>query len=34
MGWPAIGPAEAEAIADTIVRNLDARLDADRRDRT
>ena len=34
MGWPAIGPAEAEAIADTIIRSLDSRLAADRRERT
>ena len=34
MGWAGIGPAEAEAVADTVVRNLLARLDADRRDAT
>ena len=34
MDWPAIGAAEAEAITDTIIRTLDARLDADRRDGT
>ena len=33
MGWPDVGAAEAEAVADTIVRNLHARLDADGRDR-
>ncbi|HRO13065.1 CerR family C-terminal domain-containing protein [Amaricoccus sp.] len=32
MGWPGIGPAEAEAIAGTVLRNLTLRLDADRRD--
>jgi AcrR family transcriptional regulator len=31
MGWPAIGAAEAEAVADTVVLGLHARLDADRR---
>jgi AcrR family transcriptional regulator len=31
MEWPGIGAAEAEAVADTIVRNLHARLDADAR---
>ena len=31
MGWAAIGPAEVDAIADTVARNLDARLRADRR---
>jgi AcrR family transcriptional regulator len=30
MDWPAIGPAEARAIAKTVVRNLTARLAADR----
>jgi AcrR family transcriptional regulator len=32
MAWPRIGEAEAEAIIRTIVRNLLARLDADRRE--
>jgi TetR/AcrR family transcriptional regulator, regulator of cefoperazone and chloramphenicol sensitivity len=32
MDWAGIDAAEAEAVADTIVRNLHARLDADRRD--
>ncbi len=32
MDWPTIGPAEAGAVADTIARNLMARLDADRKD--
>ena len=31
MNWPAIGPAEAEAVADTVVRNLEARIAAERR---
>ncbi len=31
MAWPPIGDAEAAAITDTIVRNLSARLEADRR---
>ena len=30
MDWPEIGPAEARAVADTIVRNLLARIEADR----
>ena len=30
MEWPAIGEPEAAAIADTILRNLHARLAADR----
>jgi AcrR family transcriptional regulator len=30
MDWPAIGPAEARAIAETVIRNLTARLAADR----
>jgi AcrR family transcriptional regulator len=30
MDWTAIGPAEAEAVADTVTRNLSARLAADR----
>ena len=30
MDWPAIGPAEARAIAETVVQNLAARLAADR----
>jgi AcrR family transcriptional regulator len=30
MAWPDLGPKEVEAVADTIVRNLHARLDADR----
>jgi AcrR family transcriptional regulator len=30
MGWPGIGPEQAAAIADTVTRNLLARLDADR----
>ena len=29
MAWPGLGPKEVEAVADTIVRNLHARLDAD-----
>jgi AcrR family transcriptional regulator len=29
MDWPSLGPAEVEAVADTITRNLHARLDAD-----
>jgi AcrR family transcriptional regulator len=33
MGWPGIGPAEAEAVADTVVRNLHARLNTDARSR-
>jgi AcrR family transcriptional regulator len=33
MGWTGIGDAEAGAIGDTVVRNLLARLDADRRQR-
>jgi len=33
MGWAGIGAAEAGAIGDTVVRNLLARLDADRRQR-
>ena len=32
MGWTGIGPAEVEAVADTVTRNLIARLDADRRE--
>jgi hypothetical protein len=32
MGWAEVGPAEVEAVADTLVRNLFARLDADRRE--
>jgi hypothetical protein len=32
MDWPTIGAAEAAAVADTIARNLMARLDADRND--
>ena len=32
MGWPAIGGAEAAAIAGTVVRNLHVRLAADRRE--
>jgi AcrR family transcriptional regulator len=32
MGWRGIGPAEADAVADTVTRNLIARLEADRRD--
>jgi AcrR family transcriptional regulator len=31
MDWPAIGPAEAEAIGDTVVRNIQARIRAERR---
>ena len=31
MGWPAIGVREADAVAETIVRNLIARIEADRR---
>jgi len=34
MDWPSLGPSEVEAVADTIIRNLHARLDADGRDRT
>jgi TetR/AcrR family transcriptional regulator, regulator of cefoperazone and chloramphenicol sensitivity len=34
MDWPRLGPAEVEAVADTIIRNLRARLDADGRDET
>lgn len=34
MDWHSLGPAEVEAVADTLVRNLHARLDADARDRT
>jgi AcrR family transcriptional regulator len=30
MGWPAIGADEAQAIADTVVENLAARIEADR----
>jgi AcrR family transcriptional regulator len=33
MDWPAIGPDEAAAITDAVVRNLNARLDADTGDR-
>lgn len=33
MAWPGIGPAEAEAVAAAIIRNLEARLDADGEDR-
>jgi len=33
MAWPGIGPAEAEAIAEAVIRNLEARLDADWKDR-
>jgi TetR/AcrR family transcriptional regulator, regulator of cefoperazone and chloramphenicol sensitivity len=32
MGWPELGPAQAEAVADTVTRSLLARLDADARD--
>jgi TetR/AcrR family transcriptional regulator, regulator of cefoperazone and chloramphenicol sensitivity len=31
MDWPTIGPPEAQAIAETVIRNLGARLAADRR---
>jgi AcrR family transcriptional regulator len=31
MGWRAVGPAEVEAVVDTVTRNLLARLDADGR---
>ena len=33
MGWPTLGPAEVEAVADTLAANLHARLDADREHR-
>lgn len=33
LDWPAIGPDEAAAITDAVIRNLNARLDADIRDR-
>jgi hypothetical protein len=33
MDWPAIGPDEAAAITDAVIRNLNARLDADIKDR-
>lgn len=34
MGWPEIGPAEAEAVADAVAANLAARIAADREART
>ena len=33
MDWPTLGPAEVEAVADTLAANLHARLDADREHR-